>query len=101
MATLINRALPWLIGLSAAAPLHAGTGYGQVSFQNNVNVTGHLYIDGNYGCGPVLMNLFCVTQVKEGNHTAYVKYDDGINVTFEPFYLEEGKVKTLTVNTSN
>lgn len=101
MVSIRARALLCTIICALSGPAAAQSGWGQVSFQNNVNVTGHLYIDGNYGCGPVLMNLFCTTQVRAGNHSAYIKYDDGINVTFQDFYLEEGKVKTLTVNTSN
>lgn len=88
-----------LAGFASLVPtIAASQSYGQVAFQNNTSVTGHLYVDDGYGCGPVLMNLFCVTQVREGEHTAYVKFNDGEVVSFEAFYLEAGEVVTLTVN---
>ena len=72
--------------------------YGQVVFQNNTSVTGHLYVDDGYGCGPVLMNLYCTTMVPAGVHTSYVKFDDGEVVIFEPYEVVAGEVFTLTVN---
>jgi len=88
-----------LAGLASVVPSSvASQSYGQVSFQNNTSVTGDLYVDDRYGCGPVQMNLYCVTQVQAGAHTAYVRFVDGEVVTFESFYVEAGKVFTLTVS---
>ena len=85
-----------------SAPIGAGAGHamfsGMLTFQNNTNVTGHLYVDGNYGCGPVLMNLFCSTNVAAGQHTAYAKFDDGDTVDFGAVALADGESKTLTVS---
>ena len=90
------------IALALAAALAAGTAaaqdYGQVVFQNNTGVTGHLYIDDGYGCGPVLMNLYCVTMARAGVHTSYVKFDDGDVIDFGEIEVVAGEVFTLTVN---
>ncbi len=99
-------ALALAAGLSTSAPLasaptDAGAGRAMfgamLTFQNNTNVTGHLYVDGNYGCGPVLMNLSCSTNVAAGHHTAYAKFNDGDTVDFGAVDLAEGESRTLTV----
>lgn len=91
-----------LTALAMAAALAAGTAaaqdYGQVVFQNNTSVTGHLYLDGGYGCGPVLMNLYCTTMARAGVHTSYVRFDDGELVDFGEIEVVAGEVFTLTVN---
>lgn len=85
--------------LPAAAPGQEYTqSFGQVVFENRTDTTGHLWVDDAYGCGPVLMNLFCVTQVEAGEHSAFVRFDDGEVVTFGAFYVEPGEIATLTVN---
>jgi hypothetical protein len=40
----------------------------QISLQNNSNFWLYLYIDGNFGCGPVMPSGFCTSSVKEGSH---------------------------------
>lgn len=99
MSRPLARAALALAAAAALAPAAAtGQDYGQVAFQNNTSVTGHLYIDDGYGCGPVLMNLYCVTMVRAGVHTSYVKFDDGEVVSFGEIEVVKGEVFTLTVN---
>ena len=38
----------------------------QISLQNNTSFWLNLYIDGNFGCGPVMPNGFCISSVKPG-----------------------------------
>jgi hypothetical protein len=54
--------------------------YGQVSMQNNTDVTLDLYVDGNYGCR-ALKGLFCTTQVTVGTHTLEAKAGDGRSIS--------------------
>lgn len=92
------KAFAFTLAICMSSSVSAGSGYGQVNFQNNTNVTGDLYVDGNYGCGPVPMNLNCTTQIAAGAHTAYIKFADGQVVDFGEFALDEGQVQNLTVN---
>ncbi len=58
-----------LLVLSFSLPL-ANTTYAmsQISLQNNTDFWLYLYIDGNFGCGPVMPSGFCVSSVTPGNH---------------------------------
>jgi hypothetical protein len=40
----------------------------QISLQNNSNFWLNLYIDGNFGCGPVMPSGFCTASVTPGSH---------------------------------
>jgi hypothetical protein len=47
----------------------------------------NLYIDGNFGCGPVIPSGFCTSSVKEGSHLLEAKkgeevmsYEKGVNI---------------------
>lgn len=40
----------------------------QISLQNNTNFRLNLYIDGNFGCGPVMPSGFCTSSVSPGPH---------------------------------
>ncbi|MEN6615884.1 MAG: hypothetical protein ABFD12_04960, partial [Syntrophorhabdus sp.] len=40
----------------------------QISMQNNTSLWLNLYIDGNFGCGPVMPSGFCTSSVKPGPH---------------------------------
>ena len=96
--SLIRAALTLAAAVALVPTMAGAVDYGQVVFQNNTSVTGHLYVDDGYGCGPVLMNLYCATMVPAGVHTSYVKFDDGEVVTFEAYEVVAGEVFTLTVN---
>ncbi len=73
----------------------AGTGYGQVTLQNNTSLTLDLYVDGNYGCR-TLMNLMCTTQVPAGTHTLEARGPNGESAS-TPVTLGEGDSVTWTV----
>lgn len=40
----------------------------QISMQNNTGLWLNLYIDGYFGCGPVMPSGFCTSSVKPGSH---------------------------------
>ena len=40
----------------------------QITLQNNTNFELNLFIDGNFGCGPVMPSGFCTSSVEPGNH---------------------------------
>ena len=59
----------------------------QISLQNNSNLWLNLYIDGNFGCGPVMPSGFCTSSVKAGPHLLEAKkgeevmsYEKGVNI---------------------
>jgi hypothetical protein len=59
----------------------------QISMQNNSKLWLNLYIDGNFGCGPVMPGGFCTSSVKEGPHLLEAKkgeevmsYEKGVNI---------------------
>lgn len=59
----------------------------QISLQNNTKLWLNLYIDGNFGCGPVMPNGFCTSSVKAGPHLLEAKkgeevvyYENGVNI---------------------
>src|SRR3990170_666596 len=54
-----------VISLPLANRAHA---LAQISLQNNTNFWLNLYIDGNFGCGPVMPGGFCTSSVSPGTH---------------------------------
>ncbi|MGP8002236.1 MAG: hypothetical protein ACLPSL_00335 [Smithella sp.] len=59
----------------------------QISMQNNSKLWLNLYIDSNFGCGPVMPGGFCTSSVKEGPHLLEAKkgeevmsYEKGVNI---------------------
>ncbi len=56
-----------MLGLSLplASMAHA---MAQISLQNNTNFRLNLYIDNNFGCGPVMPSGFCTSSVAPGGH---------------------------------
>ena len=55
--------------------------------QNNGKLWLNLYIDGNFGCDPVMPGGFCTASVKEGSHLLEAKkgeevmsYEKGVNI---------------------
>lgn len=55
------------IGSDAPVP-QTDKGWAQISLQNNTNEWMNLYVDFKFGCGPVMPNGFCTTQVRPGKH---------------------------------
>jgi hypothetical protein len=59
----------------------------QISLQNNSKFWLNLYIDGNFGCGPVMPSGFCTSSIAAGSHLLearkgeeVVSYERGVNV---------------------
>jgi len=77
-----------LLVLSFSLPLADNVyAMAQISFQNNTKLWLNLYIDGNFGCGPVMPSGFCTSSVKEGSHLLEAKkgeevmsYEKGVNI---------------------
>ncbi|MGA3282693.1 MAG: hypothetical protein ABSD50_17140 [Smithella sp.] len=80
----------------------------QISLQNNSNLWLNLYIDGNFGCGPVMPRGFCTSSVKEGVHRLEarkgqktvaheegVQIGDGTSPTWTPTIEDSAQDKTL------
>ena len=77
-----------LLVLSFSLPLADNVyAMAQISLQNNTKLWLNLYIDGNFGCGPVMPSGFCTSSVKEGSHLLEAKkgeevmsYEKGVNI---------------------
>ena len=80
----------------------------QISLQNNSNLWLDLYIDDNFGCGPVMPSGFCTSSVKEGIHRLEarkgqktvaheegVQIGDGTSPTWTPNIEDSAQDKTL------
>ena len=83
--------------LLAPASSEAQAGYGQISLDNQTAFTANLYVDGQFGCGPVLARGFCTTQVKIGTHELEAKLNGGGSRTKSGVNLEQGKVVTWKI----
>lgn len=71
-------------------------GYGQVSLNNQTSSAADLYVDGAYGCH-TQARLFCTTQVRVGVHDLEAKLTDGRSVTQTGVEVEQGGVRTFTI----
>jgi hypothetical protein len=69
----------------------------QISLQNNTKYTLKLYIDGNFGCGPVLPRGFCTSSVTAGSHYLDAKKGDEIIQHEEGVQIGDGTSPTWTV----
>lgn len=69
----------------------------QISFQNHTKYTLKLYIDGNFGCGPVLPRGFCTSSVNAGTHYLDAKKGDEIIQHEEGIQIGDGTSPTWTV----
>jgi hypothetical protein len=96
MRRLILALIPLSLIAGAAAAIAQGTGYGQVTFDNQTSVTGDMYVDETYGCR-ALGGLMCTTHAAAGTHVAEFRFVDGGVVTTDPFYLQEGDSITIPV----
>jgi len=73
----------------------------QISLQNNSKFWLYLYIDGNFGCGPVMPSGFCTSSVKEGSHRLEARKggDPSTTIWYEPSVnIGDGTSPTWTVN---
>jgi hypothetical protein len=73
----------------------------QISLQNNSKFWLYLYIDGNFGCGPVMPSGFCTSSVKEGSHRLEARKggDPDTTIWYEPSVnIGDGTSPTWTVN---
>jgi hypothetical protein len=93
-----------LLVLSFSLPL-ANTTYAmsQISLQNNTDFWLYLYIDGNFGCGPVMPSGFCISSVTPGSHVldARKKGESGIVIMSEAVNIGDGTSPTWTVTIEN
>jgi hypothetical protein len=67
----------------------------QISLQNNTNFRLNLYIDNNFGCGPVMPSGFCTSSVAPGGHQLSTD-----NSLIKPQWMEiaDGSSPVWTVN---
>lgn len=84
-----------LSGLSCNAHAMA-----QISLQNNTGFWLNLYIDGSFGCGPVMPNGFCTSSVTSGSHLldARKRGETNIFVGPEAVNVGDGTSPTWTVS---
>jgi len=69
MKTVSKILLIVLLMLGLSLPLASTThAMAQISLQNNTNFRLNLYIDNNFGCGPVMPSGFCTSSVAPGGH---------------------------------
>lgn len=84
--------------LLASTSADAQAGYGQISLDNQTSVTANLYVDGQFGCGPVLARGFCTTQAKIGTHDLEAKLNGGGSRTKTGVQLAQGQVITWKID---
>ena len=94
---ILVLALTLAMALSSSGVASEQEGWGQVVFQNNTKSTGNLFVDGNFGCGPVLSGGFCTTQVRIGWHDLLAKFNDGRSMADE-MEMKQSLVYTFTVS---
>lgn len=86
-----------VVAVLATASADAQAGYGQISLDNQTSATANLYVDGQFGCGPVLARGFCTTQVKIGTHDLEAKLGSGGYRTKTGVQLKQGQVITWKI----
>jgi hypothetical protein len=86
-----------LLGLSLPLAYRAYA-MSQVTLQNNTNVYLHLYIDDNWGCGPVMPHGFCTSSVTPGGHWLTArKAADNTNIKRQWMEITDGTSPVWTV----
>lgn len=85
----------WLGFTVAAVP--EVSAMAQISLQNNTKLWLNLYIDGNFGCGPVMPNGFCTSSIKAGPHLLEAKKGGEIVAREEGIQIGDGTSPTWTV----
>jgi hypothetical protein len=88
-----------LFGLSLSSAQRAYS-MAQISLQNNTSFWLNLYIDGNFGCGPVMPNGFCTSSVTPGSHLLDARKRGESNTFIGPeaVNIGEGTSPTWTVS---
>ena len=69
----------------------------QVSLQNNTSFWLNLYIDGNFGCGPVMPNGFCTSSVTAGSHLLEARKGQEVVASQGAVNIGDGTSPTWTV----
>lgn len=69
----------------------------QISLQNNTSFWLNLFIDGNFGCGPVMPSGFCVSSVTPGSHLLEAKKGDEVVRSEKDVNIGDGTSPTWTV----
>lgn len=69
----------------------------QISMQNNTSFWLNFYIDGNFGCGPVMPNGFCTSSVKAGPHDLEAKAGQEVKAIEQGVSIGDGTSPTWTV----
>jgi len=71
----------------------------QISLQNNTSFWLILYIDGNFGCGPVMPSGFCTSSITPGSHVldARKRGEPGTTIASESVNIGDGTSPTWTV----
>jgi hypothetical protein len=72
----------------------------QISLQNNTNFWLSLYIDGNFGCGPVMPSGFCTSSVTPGGHVLDARKgrDPSTVIASQSVSIGDGTSPTWTVH---
>jgi len=100
MMKIVSKILMFvLLVLSFSLPI-ADKSYAlaQISLQNNSNFWLNLYIDGNFGCGPVMPSGFCTSSVKAGPHLLEAKKGEEVISSEKDVNIGDGTSPTWTVN---
>lgn len=69
----------------------------QISMQNNTSLWLNLYIDGNFGCGPVMPSGFCTSSVNTGPHDLEARKGQEVVATEKGVNIGDGTSPTWTV----
>ena len=87
-----------MLGLSLPLAFSAHA-MAQISLQNNTNFSLNLYIDDNFGCGPVMPSGFCPSSVTPGGHWLYArKATDNTIIGKQWMEIADGSSPVWTVN---
>jgi hypothetical protein len=88
-----------LFGLSLPSAQRAYS-MAQISLQNNSSFWLNLYIDGNFGCGPVMPSGFCTSSITPGSHVldARKRGEPGTTIASESVNIGDGTSPTWTVS---
>jgi len=82
--------------LAGSSQGHAGTGYGQLVFQNRTSVAGDMYYGETYGCY-AQGGAECPSMVRPGRYSVHAKFRDNTLSGSTVIDVVEGQVSTFTV----
>lgn len=72
--------------------------WAQITLVNNTSVSVTLYVDGEFGCGPIFVKGgMCTTQVKAGTHRLTAKLDNGKTAASTSVTVDSGESYTWTI----